>query len=105
MDVLRRMRVSLLLLALLLVPVLGAGPPPGGNQPDVVTGILEQLDLTSSKGTIRTDLGKPIFFEVAKPELFKGLTVGERVTIQLDDQGRAIKVMDVPAPELKQPLP
>lgn len=84
--------------------LLGAGPPTGASQPDVVTGVLEELDLTSSKGKIRTDLGKPIFFEVAKPELFQGLTVGERITIQVDDQGRAIKVMDVPAPELKQPL-
>jgi hypothetical protein len=93
-----------LLAMLLCVTALGAGALPGGDQPDVVTGVLEELDLTSSKGKIRTDLGKPLFFEVVKPELFKGLTVGERITIQVDDQGRAIKVMEVTAPELKQPL-
>lgn len=91
---------------LLVVALLGASPvsTPGGDPRDIVTGILEELDLTTLKGKIRTDLGKPIFFEVPKPELFKELTVGERITIQMDDQGKAVKVIDVAAPELKHPL-
>ena len=54
-------------------------------------------------GLIKTDLGKLVFFKVVKPELFKGLTVGQRVAIQLDAQGRAIKVMDTAVPELPTP--
>lgn len=70
---------------------------------NVVTGTLEELDLTRLKGRIKTDLGKPIFFEVSKPQLFERITVGQHVTVQLDKEGRAIKVIDVPVPELKQP--
>ena len=70
---------------------------------NTVTGVLERLDLDHGKGELRTDLGKPIFFHVAQPELFQRLTVGKRVTIELDAAGRAVKVIAVPAPELEQP--
>jgi hypothetical protein len=98
-------QVSHLWLSLLLVMLVtvGAGPIEPDRR-DAVTGILEQLDLTRGKGELRTDLGKPIFFEIAKPELFKELSIGKRVTIELDAQGRAMKVIAVPAPEqLEQP--
>jgi len=49
-------------------------------------------------------MGKPIYFQVSKPELFERLSVGQQVTVQLDDEGRAIKVIDTPVPELKQPM-
>ena len=70
----------------------------------IVTGTLAELDLSRMKGKIQTDLGKPVFFEVMKPELFKGLSVGEHVTVQIDGQGRATKVIDTPIPELQQPM-
>lgn len=78
--------------------LIGAGP--GEERHDLVTGILEELDLKNAKGRLRTDLGKPIFFEIVKPELLKGVRIGERVTIQLDDEGRAVKIIEVAAPEL-----
>ena len=71
----------------------------------VVSGTLEELDLTRMKGMLKTDLGKPIFFQVTKPQLFERLSVGQKVTIQVDQEGRATKVIDTPVPELKQPLP
>jgi hypothetical protein len=71
----------------------------------VVSGTLEELDLTRKKGLLKTDLGKPIFFQVTKPQLFERLSVGQKVTIQVDQEGRATKVIDMPVPELKQPLP
>jgi hypothetical protein len=74
------------------------------KQVHVITGTLEELDLSTMKGMIKTDLGKPVFFEITKPELFKGLSVGERVSVQVDDKGRAMKVIDMPVPELKKPL-
>jgi hypothetical protein len=83
-------------------PALGGAGDQSGM---VVTGTLEELDLTQMKGMLKTDLGKPIFFQVAKPQLFERLHVGQKVTIQLDQDGRATKVMDVPVPELTQPLP
>ena len=74
------------------------------QQMEVVTGLLEDLDLKAGKGRIRTDLGKPLFFQVAKPELFGDISVAEHISVQLDEQGRAVKVIDVPPPDLKHPL-
>jgi hypothetical protein len=71
----------------------------------VVSGTLEELDLTRMKGLLKTELGKPIFFQVTTPQLFERLTVGQKVTIQVDQEGRATKVIDTPVPELTQPLP
>ena len=62
----------------------------------VVTGTLDQLDFNSGKGLLKTDLGKPIFFQIVRPELFRRLSVGQRVTIGVDEQGQAIKVMEIP---------
>src|SRR5262245_25951611 len=72
---------------------------------NTVTGVLERLDLDHGKGELRTDLGKPIFFEVVHPEFFQQVQVmvGKRVTIELDAEGRAVKVMAVPPAELEQP--
>jgi hypothetical protein len=85
---------------LLLVPVVSLSEALEEQQSDLVTGTLEELDLEHFKGKIRTDLNKPIFFQIVKPELFQNLKVGERVTVQLDEEGRAIKAIEVPAPEL-----
>jgi hypothetical protein len=66
-----------------------------------VTGVLERLDLSANKGLIKTPTGKPVFFEIVKPELFKGMTIGQRVTLQLDEHGRAIKAIETQSiPEL-----
>ena len=69
----------------------------------VVTGTLDQLDFDTGKGLLKTDLGKPIFFQMIRPELFKRLSVGQRVTIGMNEQGQAVKVMEVPPVEL--PIP
>lgn len=106
------MRIGAVLL-LALISALSAMPasaqPADGGEADqggmVITGTLEELDLARMKGRLKTDLGKPIFFTVVKPQLFERLSVGQHVTIQLDPEGRATKVMDTPVPELKHPLP
>lgn len=76
--------------------------------PYEVTGTLSELDLASGKGMIRTDLGKFIDLEVKKPELFRNLSVGDRLTIQLNGDGQVDKVMGVSVSELGimgQPMP
>ena len=100
----------LLVMVIACVPGISTAAEPtlsgaGDQSGMVVTGTLEELDLTRMKGMLKTDLGKPIFFQVVKPQLFERLSVGEKVTIQLDQDGRATKVIDIPVPELKQPLP
>jgi hypothetical protein len=69
-----------------------------------VTGVLERLDFSSNKGLIKTATGKPVFFEIVKPELFKDMTIGQRITLQLDEHGRAIKAIEMQSiPELPAP--
>jgi hypothetical protein len=53
-------------------------------------------------------MGKFIDLEVKKPELFRNLSVGDRLTIQLNGDGQVDKVMGVSVPELGimgQPMP
>jgi len=86
-------------------PVWGqSGLQPAETDSHTVSGIIEQLDLTTNKGMLKTSLGKPIFFDIEKPELFKGITVGQQITIQLDEHGRAIKAIESHSiPELPAP--
>lgn len=77
---------------------------PGEDQSHhVVTGTLGQLDFDTGKGLLKTDLGKPVFFEMVRPELFRRLSVGQRVTIGMNEQGQAVKVMEIPPGELPSP--
>ena len=69
----------------------------------VVTGTLDQLDFGTGKGLLKTDLDKPVFFEIVKPELFRRLSVGQRVTIGMNEQGQAVKVMENSPVELPNP--
>ena len=70
---------------------------------ETVSGTLGKVDLTANTGTITTDLGKQIVFAIVKPELFINLSQGQRVTLKLHQQNRAIRVMDSTAPELPPP--
>jgi hypothetical protein len=96
-----------LLAVLLCVPALAttmaASPESTGQDSHVVTGTLEELDLSRMSGKIKTDLEKTVAFTIQSPDLFKGLSVGERVTVRLDGQGQVVKVMATTLPEL--PIP
>jgi len=69
----------------------------------VVSGTLDQLDFATRKGLLKTDLGKPVFFEMVRPELFRRFSVGQRVTIGINEQGQAVKVIETPPVELPNP--
>lgn len=60
----------------------------------VISGTLVKLDLDTLRGLLTTDLGRPVFFDIPKVYLFENVTQGARITLRLDDQGRAVKVMD-----------
>jgi hypothetical protein len=66
----------------------------------LVSGILLKLDLQNRRGLLTTDLGRPIYFEVPKAYLFENVTVGARISLRLDEDGRALKVMDTSIPDL-----
>lgn len=66
----------------------------------LVSGTLLKLDLAAGRGMLRTDLGRPIYFEVPKAYLFENVIVGARIALRLDDEGRALRVMDTSLPDL-----
>lgn len=81
-----------------------AGSPDATSQDShVVTGTLEELDLSTMSGKIKTDLEQTVAFTIQNPDLFKGLSVGKRIAVRLDDQGQVVKVMETTVPEL--PIP
>jgi len=95
--------LALLLSALSLETTMAAPPEPTGQDSHVVTGTLEELDLTKLSGKVKTDLEQTVAFTIQRPDLFKGLSVGKRVAVVLDDQGQVIKVMEMTVPELPSP--
>ncbi len=70
-----------------------------------VTGTLAILDVSAGKGMLKTDLDKPIFFKIGRPDHFKRLSIGDRVTMQLDEEGRTVKVIETLPAELHEPPP
>ncbi len=70
-----------------------------------VSGTLAKLDVAAGKGMLMTDLQKPIFFRLDRPELFERLSVGDRVTMQLDDEGRVLKDIETLPAGVHEPPP
>ena len=69
-----------------------------------VTSVVEKLDLSAEKGMLTTSSGKPVFFQIVKPEVFQGISIGQQITIQMDEHGRAIKAIESQSiPELPAP--
>ena len=95
--------LAVLLCASALATTMAASPEPAGQDSPVVTGTLEELDLSTMSGKIRTDLERTVAFTIQNPDLFKGLSVGERIAVRLDDQGQVVKVMETTVPELPTP--
>lgn len=75
------------------------------QQAHTVTGILTTLDVSAGNGMLRTDLNKPIFFKISRPDLFEHLSIGDRVTMQIDDEGRTMKVIKALPAEVIEPPP
>ena len=95
--------LAVLLCAFSLATTMASSAEPKGQDSPVVTGTLKELDLPKMSGKINTDLAQTVAFTIQNPDLFKGLSVGERIAVRLDDQGRVVKVMATTLPEL--PIP
>lgn len=95
-----RIATMAIALALCLMPTWGAAQAAGPDEVIVMAGTLVKLDLDQLRGLLATDLGKPVFFEVPNAYLFENITIGARITLQLDAYGRAVKVMDTSLPDL-----
>jgi hypothetical protein len=68
-----------------------------------VTGTLTTLDLKAGKGMLKTDLGKPLFFNLVRPDLFQSVSIGQRVSVTLTEDGQVVKVMEAAPAELPGP--
>ena len=95
--------LAMLLSAPFLSMTMAGSPEHTGQGTHVVIGTLEELDVSKMSGKIKTDLGQTVVFTMTRPDLFKGLSVGERIAVRLDDQGHVIRVMDTTVPELPSP--
>lgn len=91
---------TLVLAACLTAPLDTTAQPAGTERPMILSGTLLKLDLDHLRGLLQTEFGKPIFFDVPKAYLFENITLGARITLQLDEYGRAQKVMDTSLPDL-----
>ena len=95
--------LGVLLCAPAFAVTLAASPESAGQDSPVITGTLKALDLSKMNGQIETDLKQTVAFTIQNPDLFKGLSVGERIAVRLDEQGRAVKLMAPSLPELPVP--
>ena len=75
------------------------------HQGEAVSGTLMKLDLAEREGRLATDVGRQVAFHIPKPKLFVHLSVGQRVTVKLDNIQQAIGVMETTTPELRAPQP
>jgi len=61
---------------------------------------IEEIDLAGLKITIQTSEGNRHSMPVANAEIMKGLIKGDRVSLELDLQGRVVKIVKI-VPDLK----
>jgi hypothetical protein len=95
--------LSVLLCGLSLATTMAVSPEPMGKDSHVVIGTLKEMDLAKMTGKIETDLNQTIAFTIKSPDLFKGLSVGERIAVRLDNRGQVVKVMETTVTELPTP--
>jgi hypothetical protein len=73
------------------------------EQRESVSGILESINLDSNTVLIRNSLGQPIILKIGKPYLLEHVTVGDRVTVVVNEDHEIIKLIETPIPELPPP--
>lgn len=70
---------------------------------EVVSGVLESVNMQSNTVQLRNALDQPIFLKITKPHLLENVTPGERVTVVVNEQHEIIKLIETPIPELPPP--
>ncbi len=96
------LRVVAPLLSLLILML---GDTVGGRaeQGEVVSGVLESISLESSTVRLRNPIGQPIILKIRKPHLLEHVTLGDRVTVIVNEDHEIIKLIETPIPELPPP--
>ena len=65
-----------------------------------VGGTIEEMDPAGLRVTIQTERGKKETFPIADASMLMGLTRGDRVSAEMDDQGKVLKIVKL-APHVK----
>jgi hypothetical protein len=73
------------------------------EQGEVVSGVLESVSLESSTVRLRNPIGQPIILKIRKPHLLEHVTLGDRVTVIVNEDHEIIKLIETPIPELPPP--
>ena len=106
--------IGLLLVVGLAVPAIQAEPAPlPPSNTALVTsmgGTIEEVDQAGLRITIQTEMGKKESLSVSSAEVIQGLTKGDLVSIELDEQGKVLKIVKddfapKAAPEAPKPAP
>jgi len=71
---------------------------------EVVTGVLTEYDRTEMQASVQTDVERVVRMKVINPELFQRLSIGTRISVRVNDRGEALKVIEVPIPEMQTPV-
>jgi hypothetical protein len=87
------------LLTLTLADTIGSR----AEQGEVVSGVLESVSLESSTVRLSNPIGQPIILKIGKPHLLEHVTVGDRVTVIVNEDHEIIKLIETPIPELPPP--
>ncbi len=67
---------------------------------------VESIDSTGLNITVQTvGDGNTLSMPVVSPEVIKGVTVGDRVSLELDAQGRVVKILKLTPPPKEAPEP
>ncbi|MDO9119281.1 MAG: hypothetical protein Q7U39_15070 [Nitrospira sp.] len=93
-------------MSMVVVPVQGADLS-NGEQGEVVTGVLTEYDKTEMHASVQTDVERVervVRVKVINQELFQRLSIGTRISVRINDRGEALKVIEVPLPELQTPV-
>ncbi|MBX3302812.1 MAG: hypothetical protein KF693_11415 [Nitrospira sp.] len=75
----------------------------GTTTEEIVSGVLESVNLESHTVQIRNSLDQPIFLKIMKPHLLENVTPGEHVTVVVNEHHEIIKLIETPIPELPPP--
>jgi Cu/Ag efflux protein CusF len=98
--------VGLLLVVGMVVPAIQAEMTPLPNQENAslvkfMGGTIESVDPAGLKVTIQTEKGKTESFPVSDAAVIQGLAKGDRVSVELDEQGKVLTIVKndfAPAP-------
>ena len=110
------MTVGLLLVMGMVVPAIQAetAPVPLAQEKTALIkfmgGTIEEVDLAGLRITIQTEMGKKESFPVSSAAVMQGLTKGDLVNVELDEQGKALTIVKSdfaprPVPEAPKPAP